>query len=120
MMGGGLITTMAKHSKLDEANERVNTAQALLKRFHRELKDLGEFPDMSIDIGSFLGFADYFFDGFFADWAVQSRIHDAQSRVLDARCHVKDIIGKIEKQLRECESEFESLGKKRLEVIERA
>lgn len=120
MLGGGLIATMAKHSRLDEASERINTAQSLLTRFHRELKDLGEYLDISIDIGSFLGFADYFFDNFFTDWAVQNKIHDAKARVEDAAYRVNFLISKIEGQLDEAQGEFEKLEKQRLEVIERA
>jgi hypothetical protein len=120
MIGGGLFATMAKHSRLDEASEEINRAQSLLTRFHRELKDLGEYLDISIDIGSFLGFADYFFDGLFSDWAVQGRIHDAQDRVEDTLYRVNSLMNRMESQFREAELEFERLEKQRLALIEKA
>lgn len=120
ILGGGIIATAAKHSRLDEASRDINEAQSLLKRFHRELSDLGEYMDISIDIGSFLGFADYFFDGFFADFAVQSKIKEAQDRVNEAYYKVNSLIEKIQSELNEADENFEGLDKERAEILERA
>ena len=37
--------------------------------------------DLQVTVDSFLKFADFFFDGLFADWAVLDHINQAQSRV---------------------------------------
>ena len=65
--GGGIITHMAKHSHLDDAQEKVEQLQGKLRRFKTELADINIQADMQVNIDGFLRFADYFFDGLFAD-----------------------------------------------------
>lgn len=119
MLGGGMISTMAKHSRIDEARNEINSVQVLAKRFHRELQDIGQTININIDISSFLTFADYFFDGIFVDWAVQSRINDASDKVSDAIYKVENILSKLEREYVEIIDEYESLEKERLDIIER-
>ena len=42
-------------------------------------------------MGDFLRFADFFFDGFIADWMVQSKIRKGQQQVRQAIRRVEDI-----------------------------
>jgi len=120
IFGGGMISTMAKHSRIDEAQREINNAQFLIKKFHRELSDIGGEMNLTIDIGSFLTFADYFFDGLFADLTVQSRIRDGQSRVDDAIVKVERIMRNLSKELDGTEREVERIKKERLVLIENA
>lgn len=62
MFGGGILATMAKHSKMDAAKEQARQAQALLLRFQEELADADERLRVSLKIDGFATFADYFFD----------------------------------------------------------
>lgn len=118
MVGGGMISTMVKHSKIDEARNEINNVQVLAKRFHRELQDIGQSISINIDISSFLTFADYFFDGIFVDWAVQSKINDARYNVNDAICKVDNILSKLEREYTAISDEYEKLEKERLDIIE--
>ena len=61
MFGGGLFTTMIKHSKIDQAKENMEQAKYDLRNFSRELRDVNMACDLNFDIGDFLTFADYFF-----------------------------------------------------------
>ena len=45
MLGGGLLTTMVKHSKMDDAAADLNEARDALQRFSRELQDVHSFVD---------------------------------------------------------------------------
>src|SRR6056297_890198 len=83
MVGGGLLATMAKHNKINEGKRILNSVSNSLKDFNRELKDVDQskFVDMNIDLSEFLTFADYFFDGIFADFTVQSRINNVKSKI---------------------------------------
>jgi hypothetical protein len=74
ILGGGLISDVMKHSYLDDAQEAVNSIQTLLHRFHTELADIKMEENLTVQIDGFTKFADFFFDGIFSDWAVQSRI----------------------------------------------
>lgn len=97
MFGGGMLTTFIKHTKLDEAKNCIRQAERDLKAFSRELRDV----DLSaIDLSGFMGFADYFFDGFLADFMVQSRINEARERLAEAIQRVEALL----RELRSAES----------------
>ena len=81
MLGGGFISTMAKRSKMRDANACMQQAQNDLLRFQQELKDVTSIPGLHLEMDDFLGFADWFFDGLLADLLVQSRIREAQAKV---------------------------------------
>ena len=89
ILGGGLITNLVKHSKLSDAQRCVDQARYDLDAFRRELADVN-VPDVQID--GFLGFADFFFDGFLADFMVQSRINESRARLEDACRRVEDVL----------------------------
>ncbi len=99
MFGGGLFSTMIKRSKMDDASELMETAKADLKRFQRELKDVNIPLDLRMEVGSFLSFADFFFDGFVADYLVQSKISDAKEQVSDAIIRVEQILNELKRKM---------------------
>lgn len=118
VLGGGMLVTMAKHSKLEKAKSEIPRAQSLLAKFYRELEDVGGHVDIDIEIGSFLTFADYFFDGLFADLTVQSRINDAKHRVRSTIDKVNSIMRRLESDLEDTIRAIEDLEKERLRIIE--
>lgn len=95
MLGGGLITTLIKRSKMKDADALVQEARSAMKRFQRELMDVESIPEFRIETGDFLTFADYFFDGIVADWLVQSKINDARRQVENAIVKVNYIMGQL-------------------------
>lgn len=118
MLGGGMLVTMAKHSKISDAKQEVNRVQVLLRNFQRELQDLGGKIDINLEIGSFLTFADYFFDGLFADWAVQSKINDAKNKVSSAIGSVSHIVTRLEYNLRDNSKRIDGLNQDKINIIE--
>ena len=72
---------MIKHSKLDDAQDKLQDAKFQLQIFQCELKDVDLPYHLGIEISDFLTFADFFFDGIIADWLVQSRINNAIEQV---------------------------------------
>ena len=109
MLGGGFFTDMIKHSKIDDANKMSYDVQQCLKRFQKELNDVNEFTDIAVDISSFATFADFFFDGLFADWFVQSKINESISNLDNANRKVEDIIEDLNRSLTIMEREQESI-----------
>lgn len=93
--GGGIITHMAKHGHLDEAQEKVEQLQGKLRRFKTELADINIQADMQVNIDGFLRFADYFFDGLFADWAVGDKISESQSSVQEVKNQINSALSKL-------------------------
>ena len=66
--------------------------------FEDKLKSIQVPADLSMEIGSFLSFADFFFDGPIADYLVQSRIQKTLEDIDDAITHVESIINSIRLQ----------------------
>lgn len=111
ILGGGLLSDMAKHTRLDEAQAEAERLQTLLSRFRTELADVRVSAQLGqVNVDGFLRFADYFFDGLIADWSVLSHIHDSQERVKQ----VKDQLSAALSQLRKLQSAHET-EKTRLE-----
>lgn len=96
LFGGGLLTDMAKYDHLDEAQAQIEKMQIQLRRFRNELTDVKIDEDIQLSVDGFTRFADFFFDGLFADWAVMDKIEHA-------RTQVKRTIGQIESVLRKLE-----------------
>ncbi len=99
MFGGGLFSTIMKRSKMDDAQQLMEAAKSDLKRFQRELKDVNIPLDLRMEVGSFLSFADFFFDGFVADYLVQSKISEAKEQVSDAIIRVEQILNELKRKM---------------------
>lgn len=95
ILGGGMLSTFVKHSKMNDAERLVQQARSALKRFQKELMDVETVAEFHIETGDFLSFADYFFDGIVTDWLVQSRINDARKQVENARQKVMYIMNQL-------------------------
>lgn len=95
MLGGGFISTMVKHSKVDNAKEYMEQAKYDLRDFSRELNDVNIACNLNIETGDFLSFADWFFDGFIVDWMMQDRINQASQQVEEAIRRVEDILRQL-------------------------
>lgn len=95
MLGGGFISTMVKHSKVDNAKEYMEQAKYDLRDFSKELNDVNIACNLHIETGDFLSFADWFFDGFIVDWMMQDRISQASQQVEEAIRRVEDILRQL-------------------------
>lgn len=97
LVNGGLIAGMAKHSYLDEAQNKVITLQSQLRKFKTELTDVTIHAEMKVNVDGFLRFADYFYDGLFADWAVLDRIGRSKSSVMAVRTKIESALSKLKR-----------------------
>ena len=95
LFGGGLISDLAKHSHLDEAQSKVQKLQNELRIFKTELADVTINADMQVNVEGFLRFADYFFDGLFADWAVLDKISQSQSSVRNTKKQIENVLSRL-------------------------
>ena len=120
LLGGGFISDVAKHSHLDQAQNLVNGLQACLRRFRTELADVTVYADLQIQIDGFLRFADYIFDGVFADWAVLDRIHDSQARVENTRAQIEAIMHRLNDMYHAADREGQALRREYDEIVRRA
>jgi len=122
LLGGGVIATLAKHSRIDDARREAHAAQAALDRLARELADVrggAARGAMVVEIGEFAKFADYFFDGLIADWVVQERISQSRANVASVRRDVVQARARLDSQFRDIQRESASLAEERTRVVER-
>ena len=101
LIGGGLIVTAVKHSKIDRAKAAIHEVQTLLGRFRRELADLRTGPEapLGVEISSFEKFADYLFDGLIFDWIVQSKINRSLDAAREMRDRMAALVGDLRRRL---------------------
>ena len=116
LFGGGLISDIAKHSHLDDAQNKVQNLQSELRRFKTELADVTIDADVQVNIDGFLRFADYFFDGLFADWTVLDKIGQSKSSIHNTRYQIETVISKLrnmevsaDQSIKKLETEKESV-----------
>ena len=120
MLGGGLVATAVKHSKIKEAREQMHQMQALLGRFQRELADVLPFGPLAGDIDSFDTTADFLLDGLIFDWIVQSKITRALEGVLGLEARARQIVADLQAELAEADERAQYLESERRTVIEQA
>lgn len=97
LMGGGLIADMAKYDKLNKVQDQIQDLQNALRGFRTELADVTEriSGDLYVEIGDFLHFADYFFDGLFTDWMVYDKINDSRNRTMQTSDQIQKLLGQL-------------------------
>ena len=96
MFGGGFFTTMMKQSRMDQAKRNMELAKLALRNFSKELNDVNIACNLNLDMGAFLTYADYFFDGFAVDWMVQDQINKARNQVEEAIQRTKDALNQLQ------------------------
>lgn len=120
MLGGGFIATMVKREHMDRAQELVEQAQQALAAFNRELGDVSQSIRQTLDLGAFMGFADFFFDNIFVDMAVQNRIHQALERVRQHESTVREVMDRLEKERAETQDRLARLDAERARLVQQA
>ncbi len=120
LLGGRMLTTAAKHGRVDEARRWTHRAQQNLRRFRRELSDLASDVSIGIDIGGFETFADYVFDGLIVDWVVQSSIRSSLNRTTKMRRRVDTTLTALRSELRQTRERAAQIERERQRLIEQA
>ena len=95
LFGGRTISGLMKHVKVSDARGDIERAKRDLDLFSRELSDVRDLQGLNIEIGDFITFADFFFDGFIADMMVQSKIRRAQNNIDEAIYRVENLLGRL-------------------------
>lgn len=119
MMGGDLVATMAKRSKMNDASNSLNSIKIMLNRYNSELNDLSENISISLNLDGFSGFMDYFFDNFFTDYFIQGKINSALDSSINLKKNVLSIQSKLTYKLKTYEIELENLKLKLEEEIKK-
>lgn len=120
MLGGDLIVTAIKHSRIDDARDAIQDVQINMGILTRELADVQKSGGIHVDIDGLATFADFFLDGLIIDWIVQSRIVES----LEQTKEIKDLVVQAVKQLEDLkkvsQKKREDLEDKRAHIIKSA
>lgn len=117
MFGGGIITDIIKHDALDEAQELIEQLQVDLRRFNTELSDVDLLCDIQVNIDGFLRFADFFFDGLFADFASLKRIEKSKAEIEEAKSNLEKTLNTIIKSQETIDEQQAAIKEKLDELV---
>lgn len=121
MLGGDLLATAVKHSRIDGARQAVYEVQDALQRFQRELADVVQSSQFIVeDIGKFETFADYFFDGLISDWVVQARIDRSLDNARDVARRLDNVLAKLDGRKKALEDQINQLKESKNALVESA
>jgi hypothetical protein len=89
VLGGGLITDLIKHSKLNNAKSSMDRVNYLMQELRRVLGGISMPGDYSMSVGGFATFADFFFDSGIVDVYMTAKIMSSLNEVrnLKNRCY---------------------------------
>ena len=89
VLGGGLITDLIKHSKLNNAKISMDRVNYLMQELRRVLGGISMSGDYSMNVGGFATFADFFFDSGIVDVYMTAKIMSSLNEVrnLKNRCY---------------------------------
>ena len=96
ILGGGLITSVIKHSRLGDANHALADARVALARFSAELDDVRGVAGLTAEVNRWNAFFDIACDNWLADIFVQKEMSDAADRVDEAIEAVKRAVRRLE------------------------
>lgn len=107
LFGGGLVTDLMKHDHLKQVQAKTQELQTALHSFRTELSDVTEriSGDIQVEIGSFLHFADYFFDGLFTDWLVYDKIKKSRERAQSTCFQIQNVLEQLKRMYGEMATE---------------
>ncbi len=117
LIGGGLISDIAKHGNLGDAAQLTYTLQKQIHAFQKELSDISIHANFSVPISDFLKFADFAFDGLIADWLVLDKINSSLSQASHTRNQIASAIHKLEPIQQEYAADHERTRRQRIEFL---
>ncbi|MEK5217191.1 hypothetical protein [Psychrobacillus sp. FSL H8-0487] len=119
-LGGGLIATSLKHSKLDESENAIHAAQRSLQNFQTELLDIQQInaENLSVERDSFVTFADYIFDDIFSAWSTHSKINNSIDHINETISSLEHTTVQLEEQLKEDQDMLYNMGIEIAKIIE--
>ncbi len=120
-LGGGGLSSMIKHSRLDEAADRAAEADRRLAVLGAELRDVdpaGPAPVGQLDVGGFTRFADVWLDNIFTDLSVRSRIKDSLDNLGGTAAQVGRIRAALAERISTNRSRLAALDRERNALLE--
>lgn len=119
LIGGGIMSDVIKYDKLKSVEDRTSALQMALRTFRTELSDVSsriEGP-LQVEVGEFLHFADYFFDGIFTDWMVYDKIKVSKERAEQTYSQIQGILEQLRKMQEQLHTEEEQKRRELEQIV---
>jgi hypothetical protein len=117
--GGGAISSVVKHDRLDQAQRAASRAEEALAALRRELADVGGggavVPSLGID--GLTRFLDIWLDNIFTDLSVSSRIKDAKATTTAAQRAVTAVQRSLLDRRTDLRARADDLSRRRTELL---
>lgn len=94
LLGGGLLSGLIKHSRMDKAEQEIAQLRRALDRFNRELHDVR--CDATTELSAFWRVTDIVWDNFFSDWTALNQISEAKEQVERTDARILDILRQLQ------------------------
>lgn len=109
LWGGGLISDIAKHDHIDQAQKLIEALQVQLRRFNAELADINQRIDATpVVIDSFTKFADFFFDDIFSSISIRNKIDDSIGSLNRTRSQIEQMLERLQPMLAHTEQNIKN------------
>lgn len=109
LFGGGLISDLAKHDHIDQAQKLIEALQVQLRRFNAELADVNQRIDANpVVIDSFTKFADFFFDDIFSSISVSRKIDNSIGSLNQTRLQIERMLDRLQPMLTQVEQNIKN------------
>lgn len=96
VFSNGVITDLFKHYKLNKARNTMDEVNYLLQKLSRELGGINIPADYRMQLGGFLTFADFFFDGILVDAYMASKIMSSLEQIRQLKSKLYTLRSKLE------------------------
>lgn len=113
--GGDMLSSIAKHNKINEAESKFRKVSSLISRFNKELGDI-QFEGLSFS-STTIAF-DIFFDNIFTDFSVQNKINSSLDNIRNLIIRVEDILSTLNSKKVSVNSRISNLRKDYDSIIE--
>ena len=120
-LGGGALSSVLKHNRLDNAAARAAEADRRLAVLHAELRDVdGTLPSLTgrLELGGFTRVADVWLDNIFTDLSVRGHIKSSLDQLGQAAQQVGRIRATLSARIVENRSELARLDQERTALLQ--
>ncbi|GIM90796.1 hypothetical protein [Paractinoplanes toevensis] len=119
-LGGGGLSSLVKHSRLDDAAARAAEADRRLAVLRAELRDVDlALPSLAgrLTLGGFTRFADVWLDNIFTDLSVRGQIKDGLGQLGEASQQVGRIRSALAARITETRTQLALLNQERTTLL---
>ena len=117
IVGGGLLSSMIKHERIQEAQNMIAQIQCEIQNFNKELRDIDEYELHNIEISEGLAFMDIAFDNIFSDFFTQNKIDGSLNNVQNYAQKVDSMMKHLQQEYEENEDEYDKMMKKQETIL---